>query len=75
MVQASASVARVGEGAQAAAAEMARQALRDVAEQPVDHAGRQAVSLDSIGVCQCLQGRHGAPLTTDHAPHQALVRQ
>ena len=74
-VDLAAAVARIDEGAQADARDMARPVRGDVAEQVRDHALRQVVGLDLVGDGELLQLRHQAPMAADDALDQALMAE
>ena len=72
-VDPAAAVARIDEGAEADARELARLARGDVAEQVRDHALRQVVRLDPVADGERLQLRHEAPVAADHALDEPVV--
>ena len=66
-VELAAAVARIDEGAEADAGDVAGAARGDVAEQMRDHALRQIVGLDLVGDGELLQLRRETPMAADHA--------
>ena len=74
-VELAAAEARVDEGAQPDARELARLVRGDVAVELRDHALRQVVGLDQVGDGQPLQLRHQTPVTADDAPDEPFVTE
>ena len=72
-VDPAAAVARVGEGAETDAADVAGPRGRDVAEQMRDDALRKVVGLDPVFDRETLQLGDQPPMSADHAPHQAVA--
>ena len=72
-VELAAAVARIGEGVETDAREVAGLAGSDVAVEMGDDALRQVVGLDLARDRQRLQLGHQAPVPADDAPHQAAV--
>ena len=74
-VDLAAAEARIDERAQPHAREVSRLARGNVAEQMRDHALRQVVGLDLVAYGERLQLGHEAPVSADHALHEARVTQ
>ena len=74
-VELAAAVARIDEGAQADAREMAGPVRRDVAKQMGDDALRQIIGLDLVGDRELLQFGREAPMAADDALDQSVMRE
>ena len=70
-IELAAAVARIDEGSEADARDMARPVRRDVTEEVRDHALRQIIGLDLVLHREALDFRDEAPMAADHAPDEA----
>ena len=70
-VELAAAVARIDEGSEPDARDVAGPLRRDIAEEMGDHALRQIVGLDLVLHREALDFRDEAPMAADHARHKA----
>lgn len=74
-VDAAAAVARIGEGIEADVGDETVTARAGFANQRLDHAGRQRVSLDAFLARELLHRLRPGPVAADDALHHAFVRE